>query len=115
MTQDNAATFYQWFGNKSFDLDLLYRKSTDGCDAALAKQKIYKAGPTLAVYKSTSGHIFGGYTSVAFDYSPSGWKADANAFMYSLTKNAQFNVKSSSMATYFAEGTYIIVWGDMRL
>lgn len=115
LTKDNVATLTQWFGGKDFNLRLLYRKSADTCDATLAKQKIYGQGPTLAVYKSTTGQIFGGYTSLSWAASPIGYKYDANAFMYSLAKNVKISPASSYNAVYFGESNYIIVWGDMRL
>ena len=62
---------------------LLYRASRDGFAAADFHAKCDNHPRTLTIIKTTKGYIFGGYTSVAWN-SASTWKADRNAFIFSL-------------------------------
>ena len=62
-------------------------------------------GPTLTVIKTTTGHIFGGYTSVSWDKS--GYKEDYNAFLFSVNKLTKYPiVNSHANAIQFSSG-----WG----
>ena len=70
----------------------------------------------FAVYKSTTGHVFGGYTARAFQATPTGYKADPESFIFSLTKGIKVIPRNNgNTAIYFNEYGKIIVWGDMRL
>ena len=51
-------------------------------------------GPTLTVIKTTTGHIFGGYTSVSWDKSDS-FKYDYNAFLFSVNKLTKYPIVNS--------------------
>ena len=62
---------------------LLYRASRDGFQAANFHAKCNNYTRTLTVVQTTKGYVFGGYTSVAWD-STSCFKADPNAFLFSL-------------------------------
>jgi hypothetical protein len=105
-----------WFGDKKLSMDLLYSKSNDSCNSNLAKQRVYGKPNIFAVYKSTTGHVFGGYTARAFQASPTGYQADPEAFIFSLTGGIKLAAKNNGKtAIYYNESGKIIVWGDMRL
>ena len=65
------------------DCELIYRASRDGFEAVAFHAKCDNHPNTLTVIKTTSGYIFGGYTAVGWD-STSGYKADPDAFIFSL-------------------------------
>ena len=76
-------------------MNLLYQASVDGFDNFHSKCDGFKN--TLVVIKSASNNIFGGYTTA--DWSPlnnnSGFKYDANAFLFSLVNKYNSPVKMS--------------------
>lgn len=113
---EDRKNIQMWFGERKVSLKLLYSKSLDGCNSSLAKSKINGKPNIFAVYKSTTGHVFGGYTAKGFQYSPSGYQSDPEAFMFSLTKNIKLKGNNNGAnAIFFNEYGKIIVWGDMRL
>lgn len=65
---------------------LLYRASEDDFLASSFHSKCDGQGNTLTIYKSTNGHVFGGYAQVEWD-STSGYKADKNALLFSLVND----------------------------
>jgi len=84
-----------WFGEAKVSLNLLYSKSRDGCNENLAYQRIYNKTNIFAVFKSTTGHLFGGFTAKGFQSSPFGYKSDPKAFMFSLTKGIKILPKNN--------------------
>jgi len=71
---------------------------------------------TLALIKSTTGYIFGGYTSVPWSSSGSGqYKTDSTAFLFTLTNPSytplKLNVTNSATAVYHTSG-YGICFGS---
>ena len=86
---------------------LLYRASRDGFQASNFHAKCDNQPRTLTIIKTTEGYIFGGYTAVAWD-SSSGYKADPNAFIFSLV-----NVRSTPLLIPVKiDSVYSIVCGD---
>jgi hypothetical protein len=61
---------------------LLYRGTRDGFKAIDFHSKCDPFKQTLAIIKSTTGHVFGGYTDQ--DWSGKCYKIDSNAFIFSL-------------------------------
>lgn len=82
---------------------LIYRASEHGFSAADFHSKCDNVSNTLTVIKSSCNHIFGGYTSVAWDKS-NAYKTDSNAFLFSLVnsenKPEKLMVKNSLQAVY---------------
>ena len=69
----------------------------------------------FAVFKSTTGTVFGGYTSRYFTARPPGWMSDPEAFLFSLTKEVTLRpARASSGVQHWSSGM-IIVWDDMKL
>jgi hypothetical protein len=62
---------------------LLYQGSRDGFEASDFHSCCDNKPNTLTIVKSTSGNIFGGFTSVEWN-SISQWQYDKTAFIYSL-------------------------------
>ena len=66
-----------------FNFKLIYRASRDGFAATDFHAKCDSRPMTLTIIKTTDGFVFGAYTAVAWD-STSGYKADPDAFIFSL-------------------------------
>jgi hypothetical protein len=72
--------------NASFCVtELLYRGSEDGWSASTFHSKVDDKGAVICIIRSSNGNIFGGYTKIGFD-SSSLYKADSDAFLFSVTK-----------------------------
>ncbi|EFC37594.1 predicted protein [Naegleria gruberi] len=75
-------------------LKLIYRGSRDGLSVASFHAKCDNKGATVTLIKSTSGAVFGGYTSLSWRSEASlTANADASAFMFSVisaTKEERF-------------------------
>jgi len=63
---------------------LLFRGSRDGFAASAFHLKCDNAGPTVTVIKSTTGRVFGGYTTKSWG-GASSWITDSSAFLFSVT------------------------------
>ena len=79
-------------GIKSKSLSLLWRGSWDGFESIIFHRLCNGKPNTLTVVKSTTGYIFGGYTSVAWD-SLGGYTSDLTAFIFTLTNPANMPLK----------------------
>ena len=64
-------------------LKLLFRASRDGFSAQAFHQKCDGQGPTVVVARSAGGHVFGGYTEIAWDCSNS-FKECRESFLFRL-------------------------------
>ena len=81
---------------------LLYRASEDGFDSKDFHTKCDAQANTLTIIKvDGSAHIFGGYTSVAWDLSGI-WKHDANAFIFSLVNQEKKPLKMKVIRPQYA-------------
>ena len=87
------------FENKQ--LSLLWRGSRDGFDVESFHKLCDGISDTLTVIKSTTGYIFGGYTSVAWA-SFGEWKSDTAAFIFTFTNpsNTPLKVKVNAPGTH---------------
>ena len=106
---------------KNIVYKLLYRATRDGDDASIFHQKCDNKIQILAVFKTTKGLIFGGYTDVGFKGSGKCIKDD-KAFFFSCDLKKIYNVKKDKYAIndhkangpIFGENTTIIcVCGKM--
>ena len=68
---------------------LLYRASVDGFESVKFHEKCNNIPNTVTIIRSANGYAFGGFTTQAW-HSSGTWKADKNAFIFSLT-NADNN------------------------
>ena len=78
------ASLKQLIGFSSKSFELLYRGTRDGFAASVFHSKCDGIKSTLIVIKETNGYVFGGYTSVTWDSSLSGYKPDSEAFIYTF-------------------------------
>ena len=78
--------------------ELLYRASRDGFKASSFHAKCDNKARTLAIIRSLRGCIFGAYTTVDWD-STSGFKADPDAFLFSLV-----NLETSPLVIPIKDG-----------
>ena len=74
--------------NYTADVTMIYRESKDGYDSYFSKS--YEISNTIAIIKTTSNSVFGGFTSASrsADYR---YKYDANAFIFSLRREGRPN------------------------
>jgi len=80
---DLEGTVLEWTEGKNWEL--LFRASRDSFDASVFRQKCGGKGETLVLVKSTTGDIFGGYTSVGWSLNaPGGYTNDGNSWIFTL-------------------------------
>ena len=61
----------------------IYKGSRDGWEKVIFASRVFDKGPTLIIVKSTTGAIFGGYTSKNWAAS-GGFVKDTDAFVFNL-------------------------------
>ena len=90
--------------------DLIYKGTRDG-DQNFHKF-VDETGPNLVLI-SANGNLFGGFTSINFSSTNSGFRTDTNAFIFSLTTRTKFPVyqKTNYWAIYNVTGTYAFFFG----
>ncbi len=71
---------------ESKDGVLLYRATRDGFKASSFHSKCDGKAKTITIIKTKANYVFGGYTAASWD-SNSGFKTDADAYIYSLRRN----------------------------
>ena len=73
---------YEWSGYKK--MELLYRGTRDGKSCKDFHNKCDNEGPTICLYKSEKGYIFGGYAPISWKSSGS-WQKHNDSFIFTLT------------------------------
>ena len=73
---------YEWSGYKK--MELLYRGTRDGKSCKDFHNKCDNEGPTICLYKSEKGYIFGGYAPISWK-SSGGWQKHNDSFIFTLT------------------------------
>ena len=105
-----SAILKQWllkkFPTKVLTIALLYRASDHGWSPQHFHALCDDKGPTLTVYKSKPGRIFGGYTAKDWKSSQGDYVDDEMAFVFSIDKQRVYEVYKSSGAIYNHAG-----WG----
>ena len=67
-------------------MELLYRGTRDGKSCKDFHNKCDNKGPTICLYKSEKGYIFGGYSPISWKSSSSGeWPKINDSFIFTLT------------------------------
>ena len=85
--------------DKKINYKLLYRATRDGDEAKTFHEKCDNKRQILAVFKTTNGFIFGGYTEIG--YKGKGVNViDNNAFFFSCNLKKIYNVKKDRTAIY---------------
>ena len=99
-----------WIGRQC-GLELLYKATRDGCDAAAFHRLCDNKGPTVTVMYNPEGSVYGGYISQTWQSSGS-WTADGNAFIFRLRRNGtrqsiKFGIKPDGTGSAcFLHNTY---------
>ena len=73
---------YEWSGYKK--MELLYRGTRDGKSCKDFHNKCDNKGPTICLYKSEKGYIFGGYSPISWK-SSGNWQKLNDSFIFTLT------------------------------
>jgi len=73
---------YEWSGYKK--MELIYRGTRDGKTCKDFHNKCDNQGPTICLYESEKGYIFGGYAPISWT-SNDGWKELNESFIFTLT------------------------------
>ena len=61
-------------------------------------------GPTLTLFQSKAGRLFGGFTSVSWDArDPKAWAEDKDAFIFSLDRREVYPVLNPKEAVFLAK------------
>jgi hypothetical protein len=76
---------------KVVTLTLLYRASTHGWSTSKFHQLCDGKGPTITIFKSKPGRVFGGFTQETWDIK-SYSKNDEKAFIYSIDRKQIYRV-----------------------
>ena len=66
---------------------LVYRRSSNGASYSAFHTAVDDKGPTLIIFKTNTGEVFGGYTPDGWSSSYSGYRNNNNAFLFNLTSD----------------------------
>ncbi|KAJ4460258.1 hypothetical protein PAPYR_3656 [Paratrimastix pyriformis] len=86
MNPTEVAALRGFLGSGCGPLELLYRGSRDGFEAAAFHRACDGHAGTVVVVLTASGNLLGGYASVAWDAVPDDYVADPYAFLFSLRR-----------------------------
>jgi len=86
-------------------INLLYRGSRDGFEATSFRAHCNMKGPTLSIIESTSGDIFGGYTSNNWVGTSSNYVDDKKSWIFTL-KNSHGIIPTKYSCNYPQYGIY---------
>ncbi|TNV80083.1 hypothetical protein FGO68_gene9038 [Halteria grandinella] len=98
------ASFFEQAGRPFTQSVRLYRGSVDGNTASAFHQKCDNRNNTLTIVKTTEGKIMGGFTSLT--WNSSGWKPDANAWIFNIEAPSIFKVKQDGSSSIYAHSSY---------
>ncbi len=88
-----------WVGKQSQVWKRCYSKKTDGGSGSTFHSKCDNKGPTLSIFKSNNGNLYGGYYSKSW-VSNNNYQHDDKAFLFSLTKTSKHKVINPQYAVY---------------
>ena len=86
----------QHIGNK--ELHLLYRMTRNGPMCADFHSRCDNQGPTVCLFKSSTGRRCAGYTSASWESGSAHYKADATAFLLNFASQQRINVAQTDYA-----------------
>jgi len=84
LSSEHQKKLNEWYGNPNQQWTLLYKGSANGFQAANFHSLCNSKGPTISVMKSTSNHLFGGYSPIAWT-SRNNYVYDQHTFIFTLT------------------------------
>jgi hypothetical protein len=86
LTAAHAAQLREWCPGGAPRLELLFRATRDGWDAADFHRLCDNQGATVTVVRSTNGNVFGGFADAAWK-SSGNFQASAQAFLFLLVSH----------------------------
>lgn len=99
------------------NFSLIYRASRDGFNSADFHSKCDNTMNVIVIIENNYNYVFGGFTSVGWKSSFTGFIKDESAYLYSLRRNGQqsnrklpIKLESSYLAIY-TDSTYGPVFG----
>lgn len=99
-------------GYYSYKLKFLYRMSIDGEKPEKFHSICDHTGATITFVEATNGKRFGGFTGVSIDKS-SGYKADSNAFIFSLDNKHKLPIKDDKIGSaIYCHKNVLVHFGD---
>ena len=89
----------KWFDFK-INLELILKGSIDGFSNDIFHEKADNKGPTLLIFKSTIGNLFGGYAEQSWNKN-GGWiKGKGKSFLFSINENKKMACKINNYELY---------------
>jgi hypothetical protein len=86
LNQEHQCRLNEFYGKENQTWQLVYKGTRDGFSSTDFHRCCDKKGATLTVIQSTSGYLFGGYTSIKWEsHEDFQWSVDMNAFLFTLT------------------------------
>ena len=100
---ENIKMISNWImPNKKIKYTQIYKSTRDGGTGQDFHRHCDNKGPTLTLFETTNGYIFGGYISISWE-SPSSWVFkgnDDNAFIFSVNNKLKFPILNKSKVIY---------------
>ena len=90
---------------------LLWKGSRDGFAVATFHARCDGLKPTLTIVHSNDGYVFGGYTSLPWNYVSGTYAQDLTAFIYSITQKYKCSEQKNS-SSICCNGGYGPIFGN---
>lgn len=99
--EEDFDTILEWFPDKKYKFQLLYRASQDGYTAKAFHDKCDWQSNVISFIRSKNGKVFGGYSSIPWVKNSSNtYIASDNNFIFSLTNKVMMPIKNNMQAIY---------------
>ena len=99
------------YGEKNITSELLFRTSVDGDSSTTFHNKCNGKGPTITFVKITNGRRIGGFTMIPWA-STGGYRADKDAFIFSLDTYQKFVQFKNFENAIYDNGSYGPTFGN---
>jgi hypothetical protein len=103
--EDDMPFLENCLGKDLSNMTLLFDSMEDGDSVSEFHSKCDNKGPTLTLIKTVNNRRFGGYTCMSWDESDT-WKADSNAFLFSLDKRKKILHDANQSSSIYCSGSY---------
>ena len=109
-------TLTSFFNCKRIQLNLIYSARENGASTVDFRKAVHGKDQTISLIKDKKGYIFGGYADIQMVSRVEeayGFKADKNAFLFSLTNKKKYTIKPNEVdrAVYSGQ-TSLMAFGD---
>ena len=88
-----------WVGKQSQVWKRCYSKKTDGSSSSTFHNNCNNKGPTVSIFKSTNGNVYGGYFAQSWT-SANNYRQDSNSFLFSVDKASKHKIINTNYAVY---------------